>query len=259
MAKQILVERDGPIATVILNRQRKHNALTKSMWHKLGEAIVTLSADNDVRCVVLRGAGNKAFSPGNDIGEFEKERANIEQARRYGGDMKRTIDALQSCRHPIVAMIHGVCVGGGLEIAANCDIRICGESSRFGAPINRLGLVMSYAELESLMNLVGRAITLEILLEGRIFEATEAREKGIVQRVVPDGEVEEEAYAAAQRIADAAPLVYRWHKNFIDRLTDPTPLSAEELDEGFHCFGTRDYEIGCKAFLKKSKPKFTGR
>ncbi len=154
MAKQIYVERDGPIATVVLNRPRKLNALTRSMWHKLGEAVVTLSADNDVRCVVLRGAGDNAFSPGNDIGEFEKERGNIPLARRYGADMKRTIDALQSCRHPIVALIDGICVGGGLELAANCDIRICGESSRFGAPINKLGLVMSYAELESLLNLV---------------------------------------------------------------------------------------------------------
>ena len=259
MAKQVHVERDGPIATVVLNRPRKHNAMTRSMWHKLGEAIVTLSADNDVRCVVLRGAGNKAFSSGNDIGEFEKERGSIPQARRYGTDMKRTIDALQSCRHPIVALINGICVGGGLELAANCDIRICGESSRFGAPINKLGLVMSYAELESLLNLVGRAATLEILLEGRIFGAEEARAKGLVQRIVADDKVEEESYATARRIAEGAPLVARWHKKFIDRLSDPASLSKDEIDEGFLCFGTRDFEIGMKAFLEKKKPKFTGR
>jgi len=259
VAKQIQVERDGAVATVSLNRPRKLNALTRSMWHKLGEAIVTLSADNDVRCVVIRGGGKKAFSSGNDIGEFEKERANIPQARRYGADMKRTIDALQSCRHPIVALINGVCVGGGLEVAANCDIRICGESSRFGVPINRLGLVMSYAELESLLNLVGRATTLEILLEGRVFGAEEAKHKGLVQRVVPDDEVEEEAYATARRIVDGAPLVARWHKKFIDRLSDPALLSKDELDEGFLCFGTRDFEIGLKAFLEKKKPDFTGR
>jgi len=259
MAKQIQVERGGPIATVMLNRPRKHNAMTRSMWHKLGEAIVTLSADNDVRCVVLRGAGNKAFSSGNDIGEFEKERSNIPQARRYGADMKRTIDALQSCRHPIVALIHGICVGGGLELAANCDIRICGQSSRFGAPINKLGLVMSYAELESLLNLVGRAATLEILLEGRIFGAEEARAKGLVQRIVADDKVEEESYATARRITEGAPLVARWHKKFIDRLSDPALLSKDELDEGFLCFGTRDFEIGMKAFLDKKKPEFTGR
>ena len=259
MAKQIHVERDGPIATVVLNRPRKLNALTRPMWHKLGEAIVTLSADNDVRCVVLRGAGDEAFSPGNDIGEFEKERGNIPQARLYGADMKRTIDALQSCRHPMVALINGICVGGGLEVAANCDIRICGESSRIGVPINKLGLVMSYTELKSLLDLVGRAVTLEILLEGRIFGAEEAREKGLVQRVVPDDKVEEEAYAAAQRIVDGAPLVARWHKKFIDRLSDPALLTKNEVDEGFLCFGTRDFEIGLKAFLEKKKPEFTGR
>jgi len=259
MAKQIQVERDGPVATVTLSRPRKLNALTRSMWHKLGEAVVTLSADNDVRCVVLRGSGNKAFSAGNDIGEFEKERASIPQGRRYGADMKRTIDALQSCRHPMVAMINGVCVGGGLELAANCDIRICGESSRFGAPINKLGLVMSYAELESLLNLVGRATTLEILLEGRVFGAEEALQKGLVQRVVPDDKVEEEAYATAQRIVDGAPLVARWHKKFIDRLSDPALLTRDEVDEGFLCFGTKDFEIGLKAFLDKKKPEFTGR
>ena len=259
MAKQIQVERDGAIATIILNRPRKLNALTRSMWHKLGEAVVTLSADNDVRCVVIRGAGNKAFSPGNDIGEFEKERGNIPAARRYGADMKRTIDALQSCRHPIVALIKGVCVGGGLEVAAHCDIRVCGESSRFGVPINKLGLVMSYAELESLLGLVGRATTLEILLEGRIFGAEEAKQKGLVQRVVPDDQVEEEAYATAQRIVEGAPLVARWHKKFIDRLSDPAPLTRDEVDEGFLCFGTRDFEIGLKAFLEKKKPEFTGR
>lgn len=259
MAKQIQVERDGPVATVTLSRPRKLNALTRSMWHKLGEAVVTLSADNDVRCVVLRGSGNKAFSAGNDIGEFEKERASIPQGRRYGADMKRTIDALQSCRHPMVAMINGVCVGGGLELAANCDIRICGESSRFGAPINKLGLVMSYAELESLLNLVGRATTLEILLEGRVFGAEEALQKGLVQRVVPDAEVEEEAYATARRIVEGAPLVARWHKKFIDRLSDPALLTRDEIDEGFLCFGTKDFEIGLKAFLDKKKPEFTGR
>ena len=259
MATQIQVKRDGPIATVVLNRPRKHNALTLMMWHELGEAIVTLSADNDVRCVVLRGAGDKAFSSGNDIGEFEKERASIPQARRYGVAMKRTIDALQSCRHPIVALISGICVGGGLELAANCDIRICGESSRFGAPINKLGLVMSYPELESLLNLVGRAVTLEMLLEGRLFDAEEARAKGLVQRVVRDDKVEEESYATARRIAAGAPLVARWHKKFIDRLSDPALLTKDEIDEAFLCFETRDFEIGMQAFLDKKKPTFTGR
>ena len=155
--------------------------------------------------------------------------------------------------------LKGICVGGGLEIAASCDLRICGESSRFGAPINQLGLVMAHAELRGLLGLVGRATALEILLEGRVFRAQEAKEKGLVTRVVPDEKVEEEAYASARRIAEGAPLVARWHKKFARRLADPRPLTEAEIDEGFACFGTQDFRIGYRAFLAKSKPEFRGR
>lgn len=255
----ILVERDGSIATVVLNRPRKLNALTKPMWRLLGETMDRLSADDSVRCVVLRGAGEKSFSPGNDISEFETERSNREQAIAYGHIMHETARAIADCRHPTLAQIHGICVGGGLEIAALCDMRICGESSRFGAPIKNLGLVMAYAEMAPLVRLVGSAVALEILLEGRIFDAAEAREKGIVNRVVPDAEVASEARAAAQRIAEGAPLAARWHKKFARRLADPRPLTEAERDECFDCFDSEDFRIGYAAFLAKRKPEFTGR
>jgi enoyl-CoA hydratase len=255
----ILVSRGGCIATVTLNRPEKLNALTRPMWRALGEAAAQLSADDSVRCIVLRGAGEKAFSPGNDIGEFATERSNKAQAIEYGAIMHATAQALQNCRHPIVAQIHGICVGGGLEIASLADIRICGESSRFGAPIKNLGLVMAYAEMAPLVRLVGRAVALEILLEGRIFDAAEAREKGLVTRVVPDAEVESEARAAAQRIADGAPLVARWHKKFARRLADPRPLTDAERDECFDCFDTEDFRLGYEAFLARRKPGFVGR
>jgi enoyl-CoA hydratase/carnithine racemase len=158
-----------------------------------------------------------------------------------------------------VALIEGICVGGGLEIAACCDIRISGQSSRFGAPIARLGLVMAYAELEALWRLAGRATTLELLLEGRILDAAEARERGLVTRVVPDADVEREAYATATRIAEGAPLVHRWHKKFLRRLESGVPLGTAEQDEGFLCFDTRDFQIGYQAFLAKRKPEFEGR
>jgi enoyl-CoA hydratase/carnithine racemase len=259
MSETILVQRDGAIATIVLNRPEKLNALTKPMWQRLGEVIEELTADDALRCLVLRGAGEKAFAPGNDISEFENERSNVEQARAYGAIMRHTLAAFEHCRHPMVAMIKGICVGGGLEIAANCDLRICGESSRFGVPINKLGLVMAHAELRGLLNLVGRATALEILLEGRVFGAEEAKEKGLITRIVPDDKVEEEAYATAQRIVDGAPLVARWHKKFAERLADPTPLTEAEVDEGFACFGTEDFRIGYRAFLNKSKPAFKGR
>ena len=255
----VRVEREGPIATVVLNRPAKLNAMTRGMWGALGEAIHALSADDAVRCVVLRGAGDRAFSPGNDIGEFATERSNKAQAREYGATMHRTADALACCRHPLVAQIHGICVGGGLEIAALCDIRICGTSSRFGAPIKNLGLVMAYAEMEPIVRLVGPAVALEILLEGRVFDAAEALQKGLVTRVVPDDQVAAESRAAAERIAEGAPLVARWHKKFARRLAEGTPLAMAERDECFDCFDTEDFRTGYAAFLAKTKPEFKGR
>jgi enoyl-CoA hydratase len=259
MHETILVERDGPIATVVLNRPEKLNALTRPMWQGLGDAVRALSADDDVRCVVVRGAGERAFSPGNDISEFSTVRSNKSQAREYGKVMHATAQALAECRAPLVAQIHGICVGGGLEIAALCDLRICGESGRFGAPIKNLGLVMAYAEMAPLVRLVGRAVAVEILLEGRIFDAAEAKEKGLVTRIVPDAQVAAEARATAERIAEGAPLVARWHKKFARRLERAEPLTAAELDECFDCFDTEDFRIGYAAFLAKQKPKFTGK
>jgi len=243
----------------MLNRPDKLNALTKPMWRALGEAIDALSADDSLRCVIVRGAGEKAFSPGNDIAEFATERANKAQAIEYGHVMHATARALAGCRHPLVAQIHGICVGGGLEIAALCDLRICGTSSRFGAPIKNLGLVMAYPEMLPLVRLVGTDVAVEILLEGRIFDALEAKEKRLVTRVVPDDQVAAEALATAQRIADGSPLVARWHKKFARRLAESRPITADEYDECFDCFDTEDFRIGYAAFLAKKKPVFLGR
>ena len=259
MPTLIDVQSAGPIATVVLDRPDKLNALTKGMWQALGDAIRRLSADGELRCIVVRGAGKHAFSPGNDIAEFALERANSAQARAYGAVMHATLRALADCPVPLVAQIHGICVGGGLEIAAMCDLRICGVSSRFGAPVKNLGLVMAHAEMAALVRLVGADVALEILLEGRIFDAAEAMSKGLVTRVVPDADVAGEVAAAATRIAEGAPLVARWHKKFARRLANPAPLSAGEADEGFACFDIDDFRVGYAAFLAKRKPEFTGR
>ena len=259
MDDTILVHRDAAIATVVINRPDKLNALTRAMWQRLGQVFAELDGDAELRCLVIRGAGTRAFAPGNDIAEFAAERSNVAQARAYGDDMRRAIEAIGSCRHPIVAQIHGICVGGGLEIAGLADLRICGESSRFGAPINKLGLVMAFAEIGALIALVGEPTALEILLEGRIFDAREALATRLVTRVVPDDQVEAEARATAQRIAAGAPLVARWHKQFARRLRDRRPLSDAELDEGYACFATEDFQIGYRAFLAKQVPEFRGR
>ena len=259
MPEPILVSRDGAIATVALNNPERLNALNKAMWARLGEVMRELSADDALRCVVVRGTGEKAFAAGADIAEFATERADSRQAKSYGHLIHETMQAVARCRHPTVAMIQGACVGGGLEIAAMCDLRVCGQSSRFGIPVNKLGLTMAYGELMGLLALVGRAVALEILLEGRVFEADEAYRKGLVNRVVPDGKVEAEALATARRIAEGAPLVNRWHKQFIERLAVTAQIPPEEWDEGFACFDTQDYQEGVAAFLEKRKPQFEGR
>lgn len=257
-SEAILVRRDGAIVTVILNRPDKLNALNLPAWQRLGEVMHELGADRSVRCIVIRGAGDKAFAAGADISEFSNERATSAQAEAYDRVVNCATSGIIDCPHPVLAMIKGACAGGGLELAAMCDLRICGTSSRFGVPINRLGFTIAYPELSGLLALVGRAVALEILLEGRIMGAEEAYAKGLVTRVVPDDKVEEEGYAAARRIADGAPLVNRWHKRFIRRLESGEKLTPADVAENYACYDTEDFRTGVAAFLAKKKPEFKG-
>ena len=259
MSADVLLARDGDIATVTLSNPERLNALNLAMWERLGDIARTLDADESVRCVVVRGAGEKAFAAGADIAAFATERANSGQAKEYGQRIAAAMHAFAACRHPVVALIQGACVGGGLLVASQCDLRICNESARFGVPVKNLGLVEAYDELQGMMNVASRASALEILLEGRIWGAREAYEKGLVNRVVPDDKVVEEAYASARRIAEGAPLAARWHKKFIRRLADPRPLSEAECDESYACFDTADFREGVAAFLAKRKPGFQGK
>lgn len=261
MSGEILVTRDGPVATVTLSNPPKLNALTVAMWRELTAAMQRLSADDDLRCVVLRGAGSEAFAAGADIAEFATERNTVEQGKVYHRELVHgALRAVGECRHPTVAMIHGACAGGGLELACQCDLRLAGESTRFGVPINRLGFAIAWDELAALLPLIGRAAALEILVEGRMWPAREAYDKGLLTRLVPDAELAAETAATAGRICDGAPLVARWHKQFIRRLTPrPEPLTAAERDANFDYFNTEDYRIGYDAFIHKRKPRFVGR
>ncbi|MGQ0675438.1 MAG: enoyl-CoA hydratase/isomerase family protein [Rhodospirillales bacterium] len=258
-ADSISLARDGWVATVTLNRPDRLNALDLAAWRKLAHTFDALSADDSLRCVVIRGAGRKAFAAGADIQAFAKERADAAAAKIYAEALQTAMKAVRDGTHPVVALIEGVCVGGGMELASVCDIRICGASSRFGVPIKFLGITMAYGELQALIQLVGQAAAREILLEGEVFGAERALALGVVNRVVPDGEVEREAFASARRIAEGAPLVARWHRKFIQRLADPRPLTQDEIDQSYAAMDTEDYREGVRAFLAKKKPAFKGR
>jgi enoyl-CoA hydratase/carnithine racemase len=261
MSGEILIMREGVVATVILSNPPKLNALTVAMWQAFTAAMVELSADDSLRCIVLRGAGTAAFAAGADMAEFATVRNTAEQGKVYHRELVYgALRAVGECRHPTVAMIHGACAGGGLEIACQCDLRIAGRSARFGVPINRVGFAIAWDELAALLPLVGRAVAQEILLEGRVWNAEEAQAKGLLTRLVADDELAAATAATVRSICDGAPLVARWHKQFIRRLTpQPAPLSAAEIDANFDYFNTEDYRIGYDAFINKHKPRFSGR
>jgi enoyl-CoA hydratase len=251
---------DGPIATLSLSNPDKLNAIDSAMWIALREMLLRIAGDASLRCVILRGAGERAFAAGGDIEEFLTVRATVDEALHYHDDLVATaLDAIRACPIPTIAAIRGACVGGGLEIAGCCDLRIAGESARFGAPINRLGFSMYPGEMAGLLDLVGPAVLLEILLEGRILDAREALQKGLLTRVVDDEKVFDEARASAERIAAGAPLVARWHKQWVRRLTEDRPLSLEEKRDAFAFLATDDYREGLQAFFDKRTPRFTGR
>jgi enoyl-CoA hydratase/carnithine racemase len=239
----------GHVATLSLSNPGKLNAIDLSMWRALRQIMDELAASREIRCVVIRGAGE----------EFVTARATLEQALHYHAEVAAALEAIADCPHPTIAMIGGACVGGGLEIAAACDLRIASSHSRFGAPINKLGFSMYPGEMQGLLQLAGPAVVKEILLEGRILTATEAYEKGLLTRVVAPEELADEISASVARICQGAPLVAGWHKQWIKRLQSGAPLSAAEKAASFAFLETEDYREGLAAFLEKRKPKFKAR
>jgi enoyl-CoA hydratase/carnithine racemase len=237
MRSEVRVEVTLPIATVRLDHPEKHNVLTVHGWRALAEALERFSEQGDIGCVVVTGAGGRAFSAGSDISAFSEERDTPEDVRAYADAIARALRAIRCCPHPTVAVIEGVCVGGGLD---------------------RLGLTMSYEELEPLVQLLGASPLLDILLSGELIRAERALAYGLVNRVHPDAAVVEQGYGLAARIAAGAPLVNRWHKKFVRRLHERTPLSEAERAEPHQAFTTRDYREGRAAFLEKREPRFRG-
>ena len=256
---RLTVSRDDTIAIVTFNRPERRNAFDLSMWRGLHMIMQQLSADDDLRCVVLRGAGEKAFCAGADISAFAAERGSEEREAEYAHVLDESMQSIRLCQHPVVAMIMGYCLGGGAGIATMCDFRVGGEGTRMGITARNLGVWYPYAEIDPIITLAGSGVASEMLIEGRIFSGREAYEKGLVSRVVPDDRVESESLALARRIAEGAPLSARYHKAAIRRLRGPLPVNRAEEAAASDFTKTEDFQKACRSFLAKEKPVFRGR
>jgi enoyl-CoA hydratase/carnithine racemase len=257
--ERILVSRQGMIGVVTFNRPERRNAFNLPMWRELQRAVEALSAEDGLRCVVLRGAGTEAFSAGADILAFAEERGTEEREAEYARVLDESMQSIRLCRHPVVAMIMGHCIGGGAGIATMCDFRVGGEGIRMGITARNLGIWYPYAEIDPIIQMVGTGVAAELLIEGRIFNGREAYEKGLLSRVVADRAVEAEAMALAERIAAGAPLSARFHKAALRKLRGALPVSAAEEHAASGFIHTEDFRNACRAFQEKRRPSFQGR
>jgi len=262
MGDEILVARDGPVAIVTLNRPQSRNAITYAMWQTLMRLSVELDADSSVGAVVFRGADASAFSAGADIAEFEHRRNSSALARVYAQAFEGALDAVAGIGKPTIALIRGVCVGGGLELATMADLRFADPEARFGVPIARLGILVGYKEMRRLVEIAGAAAALDLLLTGRLIDSAAALRIGLLNDVLPADTIEQYVFDMAQRVASLAPLSHRWHKQILRTVLDNPALrelTAEEEALPFACFDTDDFQEGRRAFLEKRAPRFSGR
>jgi enoyl-CoA hydratase/carnithine racemase len=253
------ITREGSVAIVTFDRPERRNCFDLSMWRGLHATMDALSAEDDLRCVVLRGAGDTAFCAGADIKAFEVERGTKELEDVYAAVLHHALQSIRLCRHPVVASISGFCIGGGAGIATMCDFRVGGEGVKFGITARNLGIWYAYAEIDPIVQMVGTGVVAEILIEGRIFTGREAYEKGLLSRVVADAEVVAEAMALAHRIGEGSPLSARFHKAALRLLRGPLPISPEQ-DLAVNDFVlTQDFQDAFRAFTAKRKPVWNGR
>lgn len=257
---RVIAEADGPIGRITFDNQARRNAMTLAMWQGLRDAVDRFAADPEIRVLVLRGAGEKAFVAGADISEFEALRASEEGIARYNAISEGADHALHTCPKPTIAAIRGSCVGGGMGIALACDLRIAAEDARFGITAARLGLGYGIDGVRKLVAAVGPASASEILFTGGIFTAEDARAMGVLRHVVPVAELDAAVERLARQIAEAAPLTVRAAKAAILAVQDRAgagEASVEALIKA--CYDSADYQEGRSAFAEKRKPRFQGR
>jgi enoyl-CoA hydratase/carnithine racemase len=257
-----LVDREGQTAILTINRHAQRNSLSFEMWEAFPGYIKELNADPSVRVIVLTGAGDKAFASGADISEFTSKRTGRDAAALYHRAVEETMASLEAASKPVIAMVNGFALGGGCELAVACDLRIAAESSSFGIPSARLGVVISFSDTKRLFDLVGPAVAKEMLMTGRRLSAREALAVGLVNQVAPDPSLRKATLDLAGMIGANAPYSVASAKAMVDhcrRDADLSSVSSTDADRPLRCYETEDFREGVQAFLEKRPPQFTGR
>lgn len=260
LSDKILAAKQGPVAILTFNNPERHNAMSLDMWRQAASELAKFGSHPDIRVLILNGAGGKAFVSGADISKFENERSTAKAVNEYSEAVEALCDALLDFEKPTIAMIQGYCIGGGLNIAACCDLRYCNQGARFGIPAARLGIGYPHAAVRRLMNLIGPQFVREMLFTARHFDAGTAARIGLVNGALEDAEIDSAVRQTAMQIADNAPLSLRAAKTAIrELLKDQSRRDLGLCDrEVERCFDSDDYREGRRAFMEKRKPAFKG-
>jgi enoyl-CoA hydratase len=259
--ERMIAELDGPIGWLVFNNPARRNAVSMDMWQAIPEILEAYERDPAVRVIVLKGAGDKAFVSGADISEFEQNRSSPEAVARYDEIGNRAQQRILNAAKPTIAMIHGFCMGGGVGVALSCDLRIAASGAQFGIPAAKLGIGYRLGGLQRLIDLVGPAYAKEIFYTARRFTAAEAHGMGLVNRVLPEAELEGFVRSYCAMIAENAPLSLAAVKGIAAELGKlPSEVDRARCDEMVkRCFESEDYIEGRRAFMEKRKPQFKGR
>ena len=262
MSNDLLITVENQVATVTFNRPQQRNAINLAMWQGLPTLCQQLDDDAAIRVVIWRGAGDAAFSAGGDISEFAALRSNRDQAEAYNATVDAALTRILQLRKPTIALIKGYCMGGGLMLAAHCDLRIAAANAQFGIPVANLGALITYTEMQRFIHVMGVAATTELLLTGRLYDVREAQTVGLCTQVYPLDMIDEQVQKLTARMAKLAPFSQQWHKAMLQTLLhkpDINAITSEELARVNACFDSADYQEGTLAFLEKRAPNFQGK